>query len=197
MIARQTPMTVSYTHLDVYKRQLLLCAALLGSCASAPASRAQTAPVTLHVCIDLDTSEKLENRLRAAFRRFHPDVELTVTQLPVPDGSPQTAERRASLAQEIRTQVMAGKGPDVFLLAAWPFPDVERLFPDLQKTMRTGAFLDLGPQLEQRSDWSPEDFPAPLFGAGTVDGAVSYTHLDVYKRQVREMFKGLVSVVSI
>lgn len=152
---------------------LLLCAALLGSCTVAhqQSSSAQS-PATLHVFTDLSLDS---HTLRAAFRRLHPDVELTITQLPAITADPRSAERQEAAIQEIRTQVMAGKGPDVFLLSAWPLFDVERLFPDLQKTMRTGAFLDLGPLLEQRSDWSPEDFPAPLFGAGTVDGAL-YLH---------------------
>lgn len=152
---------------------LLLCAALLCSCAAAQqqSSSAQSSTV-LHVFTDLSLDS---HALRSAFRRLHPDVELTITQLPAITADPRSAERQEAAIQEIRTQVMAGKGPDVFLLSTWYVGGIESLFPDLQKAMRSGAFLDLAPLLEQRADWSPEDFPAPLFKAGTVDGAL-YLH---------------------
>ena len=59
---------------------------------------------------------------------------------------PRETQEREQLATRLRTEIMAGKGPDAFILgtvdplAAEP---LEGLFPDPEKAMRSHLFLDL------------------------------------------------------
>jgi hypothetical protein len=76
-------------------------------------------------------------------------------------------ENRETMLTQLRTQVMAGKGPDLFIMAS--DPNVQALFQDPEKTMRGGAFCDVLPLFRQ-AEISMDDFIAPVMAAGQVNG---------------------------
>lgn len=58
------------------------------------------------------------------------------------EGTPESAlEKRNTVVQQIKTEMMAGEGPDLFLLPSYGSP--AELFPDALKTMSSGVFADL------------------------------------------------------
>ena len=129
---------VSYTHLDVYKRQVL-CLSSSGCKGENPQPKKET----LTVCVE----EELFDYTRDLLDLWEMLNEGVQGKLEVIPQDTDTAEIKAS---NIRTELMSGEGPDVFLLS-------------------TGAARANMPDLFQ----NPEKLMS-----------VSYTHLDVYKRQV-------------
>lgn len=58
------------------------------------------------------------------------------------EGTPESAlEKRNSVIQQIKTEMMAGEGPDLFLMPSYGSPS--ELFPDALKTISSGVFADL------------------------------------------------------
>ncbi|MDD2992835.1 MAG: extracellular solute-binding protein [Pygmaiobacter sp.] len=108
----------------------------------------------LTICVDeMDTSEA--NTVLQLSRSSHPNVEVETVCLP-------TAYRdnggRATMIQNIRTQLMAGGGPDVFWVDTAIVLDAQtcqwgqnNLFGNFEKTAATGAFLNIKEVLPQET----------------------------------------------
>ena len=157
------------------KRVYLLIAILIAVLLCGYNEPKASTSLSLHVCLERvsGNDDLAAGQLERAFHLLHPEVALTVTVIP---SELEDAEGRQALLQSIRTQVMSGQGPDMFLTDAQPVWNSDGspgdcLFPDLQKAMRGGVFLDLAPLLAQRADWPGAEIPAPLLAAGAVDGA--------------------------
>jgi hypothetical protein len=98
------------------------------------------------------------------------NVEIEMIELPDPMTEPALYE---TVKRRIQTQLMSGKGPDLFILNA-PDRELEGFFPDVEKAMRSGLFCDLR---ELYTDpfsgtvYIDEDRdPAVVFTAGQIDG---------------------------
>lgn len=133
---------------------------LVGSCASKQNSK-------LRICFDigapfdLDMGSSLQQMYVEAFQSIieragfsSDDVELEI----VYSDESQTTERSATL-QRIRTEIMTGRGPDVFVCVCDPRREFsvvdDRLFPYPEKAMESGFFLPMDPYLDdlERSPW--------------------------------------------
>lgn len=81
------------------------------------------------------------------YTKNHPSVEISIERLP------DRAEEREPVLQRMRTEIMAGKGPDIFLLPTVTVPTdlssslafLEPLFQDVEQNMHGGKFLDISP----------------------------------------------------
>lgn len=117
------------------------------------------------------------------YKHLYPKQRITLTVLPpahvkaTGEYTAAAAEKRNAMLQEIRVQLMAGEGPDVFLTGTtnlWEYaPDMptgECLFPDVWKTVQAGAFADMADYLESDADFLRQDYIEPLFDAGKLDG---------------------------
>ena len=82
------------------------------------------------------------------FREMYPDVEVTSTVLS--DDEYETM---------IRTEIPAGRGPDLL------FSHGEDL-PDVYKTMSSGVFLDLNPYFLYDEEFHPEDYFTGMLDSG-------------------------------
>lgn len=158
---------------------LLLAASLLAGCAgsaggasgSAPQSAGGAGtqePVALTICLDPDAQAQYGASLRALLAEEFPQVEAQYELLPEDpgyyprqDGTDETAAK----AMQLRTEIMAGQGPDLFLLCA----DNRLLFPDPDKQMRAGVFLDLGPYMDTIA--AGHSLNETVLAAGQADGA--------------------------
>ena len=94
---------------------------------------------TLKVCIN-DTNRWYMDTLVEGWQEIEGGLEVEIVEIPT-DG--ESAELKLS---ELRTEIMAGEGPDIFVLSCTP-PTVdashEDLFRDLGKAMEAGMFLPL------------------------------------------------------
>ncbi len=76
--------------------------------------------------------------------KLHPETEIEIEIIPFIDNQPtEKMEKNRKTADDMQVQVLAGKGPDVFIL------DKEnRVFPDMIKSSYNGVFLDLNPVMD-------------------------------------------------
>lgn len=151
-------------------RNFARCFALLGvlvllfACTGGCVRQTDTAQEAgLRVFMDTGGSSISPDRIKwlvNAFSEAHDGVEVVIEELPV-----RQAEHEAYL-ERIRTQIMAGHGPDVFLIG----PE-STLFPDMNQSIRSGIFLDLSAYYDGDSTLPKERLSAAIMGAGVVDGA--------------------------
>lgn len=103
------------------------------------------------------------------FRESHPNVTVEVEVLP------GTEEARSARLQALRTEIMAGKGPDLFLLPAgrlsgedwWEMPP---LFQNVEQAMRNGQFADLSAFYDADTELKTDELQQSIMDAGVLDG---------------------------
>ena len=89
----------------------------------------------------------------------------------------EDAQERETQISSLRVEVMAGGGPDGYLFSSptsnMTFNGEGRpaaLFPDVQRTMQSGAFLPLDDYIKESEYLRSEDHFAPVFDTGKTDG---------------------------
>jgi beta-lactamase regulating signal transducer with metallopeptidase domain len=122
----------------------------------------------LTVCYDSAVSLSQSSAMKA-FTAANPDVKIKYVILPDRSmGSAFKQENRDTMIAQLRTQVMAGEGPDLFILQSGTYKSTA-FFQDIEKAMRGGVFCDLLPLFRQ-AELSMDDFIAPVMEAGQVGG---------------------------
>ncbi len=86
------------------------------------------------------------------FKELYPEIEVSYTIL-----SDEEFETR------IRTEIPAGGGPDLVLMA-------DGTFPDIYKTMQTDLFEDLNPWFGTDEEIALSDFVKPVMDGGILNG---------------------------
>lgn len=135
---------------------------------------------TLWVITEQSTSDGINYQAEQAAEAFeseHQNVTIRIEILPTDE------EERDIYLQQLRTQIMAGNGPDVYLLPTGSdliidSPDsnyttvttVDPLFHDIEQTMRLGIFADLHSYFEADTELNTASLQREIMNAGTVDG---------------------------
>ena len=98
-----------------------------------------------------------------AWEVLNPGVKASIVVIP------RDEEKAELKITSLKTELMAGEGPDVFILQAKP-PIVEGsltgLFPDPQKAISTGVFLKLDDYIARAKYMDPSTFPSIILNAG-------------------------------
>lgn len=133
----------------------ILCLAfilLMGSCGQGQGKKLRVCFDVGHIMDIQNGSSNLQSYVESFLRRLT-EVEKSGGLSPdevaieiIPSDRSQTTERSATL-QRIRTEIMTGGGPDVFVCAADMEPHLavhdDRLFPYVEKAQESGFFLPL------------------------------------------------------
>ena len=145
---------------------LLIVVVLLSGCASSGGDNALYAELptqpqsneSLWIYCDFGNEEMLSNAM-TRFKADHPDVELKFTTMEYnSSGSGFYADVLLEQYQQLATQIMAGEGPDVFMIG--------NEVMDVEKMVRQGLFADLEPFFQaDRFDWEP-------YNRAVMDGGV-------------------------
>ena len=85
-----------------------------------------------------------------------------------------TAEREAEIHQ-LNTEILSGKGPDLFIMEGNRLTNVN-LFPDIEKSMMNGAFLDLTDVMDSNEF---TDIFCPMYY--DYDACIKYSEGDIQK----------------
>lgn len=127
---------------------LILTACILAACAPAPASGGTAADqekITFTICVTPFTDRVFYQTLHIKLKQLFPDVSFEFVTVPDDSASdPQVMEAEAAALTKLRTEIMSGRGPDLFVLNAIHL----RLIQDPDKQMRAGVFADLAPYLD-------------------------------------------------
>ena len=86
---------------------------------------------------------------------------------------PDDKEKREIEIQKLRTEIMAGKGPDVYIMVPEPENTVEEVMPLLEnpyQTMQSGALASLDEFMEKDSYWEESTYNKNILKAGQYDG---------------------------
>ena len=111
------------------------------------------------------------------FREKYEDVDVIVERLPLAE------EAREIRLQQLRTEIMAGKGPDIFLLptSLTEFETdegggfyLESLFPDINQAMHNGLFMDISDLYDKDTELDKDGLLTAVMDAGKV-GEARYT----------------------
>lgn len=130
----------------------------------------------LTVLVDTNFNEVCAKPLMEAAEWKYPNIELEFISLPM-----EGVERETYL-QNIRTEIMAGAGPDIFLLSSWncdditwnmatgrEYPRVEPVFKSVEDSMNNATFLTLDQYIEKSEYINLEDHIKPIMDAGRND----------------------------
>lgn len=151
--------------------------------ASGCGKKAENAP-SLWVVTEESEEDGMNQQVRQVIKDFqsdHPGVEVTLDVLPT-----DSAQRELVLKQ-LRTKIMAGKGPDVYLLpscnscryapTAWRPSEyltlpaqVEPLFLDPIRAMYSGVFMDISRFYDSDTGLHTEELQPDVMEAGTLGG---------------------------
>ena len=141
----------------------------------------------LHILVDFRVDDEIE---KTALHNFAFSLQETggLENL-VFERLPQTGAERTTRIQRLRTEIMAGSGPDVFILAAGGWGTGEEFIPYPEKVMENGLFLTLDTYMENNSQFTNwDDQQQVVLAAGrTEEGQqiipLSYTFpVQVYKQ---------------
>ncbi len=144
----------------------ILIIIVLSGCAAAGVQLSKT---RVHVIIS--GSQNTGNALHAdvvdfavEYEEKHPDIDI-VTTLLLNDNT----ERAEAEMKKMRTKIMAGKGPDLFILQGVTPGEQEMtyLFPNVNKTMQNGVFACLDKYMEKDQRWETEEVMEKALEAGT------------------------------
>lgn len=121
------------------------------------------------------------NQVIAAFQEDHPEITIQLDILP------QEENERELTIQKLRTQLMAGNGPDILLLPtvcarifnySWTLNEAETissrsspLLLDVTQSMRTGIFLDISAFYDNDEALGKEALQQTIMDAGTLGDA--------------------------
>ena len=152
----------------------LLCVASLVSCKSSNPSEGNKKEETPEVVEDTrdhskmiiaisESQKEFYSMAIAKYVQFHPETEIDVEVIPHMNNAPtEENEKIKKEMKDMQVQIMAGKGPDVFLL------DEENIvLPDMVKSSYNGVFLDLNTVIEGLADMPLNQ---TVLKAGEVDG---------------------------
>ena len=127
---------------------VLLCLILLISCTACGSGKFDPdKPVTITILCEDFWADVAGESLQDIVSYYYPSISLEFVTLTDSDQN----EREMQLTN-IRTEIMAGKGPDIFICNTWQPECIEEdrkepLFRDPVKAMQNGTFLDLDPYI--------------------------------------------------
>ena len=111
-------------------------------------------------------------RVISRFKELRPDIAIELEVLPrTTIMEPDNGELRNLMLERLRTEILAGKGPDVYLMH--PYAKVrtdDDLFPDVQLAIRNGMFKDISALYDADSDLETEKLHPDIMNAGIYDG---------------------------
>lgn len=150
---------------------LLLTLVVLLSCFCS--CKPESKEVTLTLLVEESFLNVAEKELVELVDYLYPEITLEFTTLPV-DGT-----KRDAALQNIRTEIMAGSGPDIFILSTWnqqmltwgaaifdEIPRVEPVFKSIDDAMNNGVFLNLDKYIEKSEFIDLEDHVEIIMKAG-------------------------------
>lgn len=110
------------------------------------------------------TSVAMIKEVKNKFQEIHQEVSLRIDILPTDE-----SEREVYL-ERLRVEMLAGNGPDIYLMPTALAHDVEMLIPDVNLAMNNGMFADISTYYDTDEKLETQDLHQDVMDAGVVDG---------------------------
>ena len=145
---------------------LVLCMMITVMPFSACAEKEPEGPVTITIMTEAQANQfyYLNEKLKAIYGG---EIQIDFEKLRS-DQNLDVAEREAEL-QRVRTEIMAGEGPDIFYLPTSTAMMFEGVFTNVAEAMNNGIFLPLDDYIAESEIFDPEDYIEPILEAGKAD----------------------------
>lgn len=104
------------------------------------------------------------NTLIRRFERKYENVEI------VTEAIPEDVSTRDIFFKRIRAEILAGDGPDLYLMPTYGVPST-MLFSDVNQVMRNDVFLDISEYYDADTELGKEGLNTVVMDAGVVNGA--------------------------
>ncbi len=114
---------------------------------------------TLTICIDSFFVDEAKELIEA-WQIFNKDIDVDLVVIP------EKADEAEIKITEIRTAIMSGEGPDIFIL---PTNVSAPLFDNVEKTMQSEIFLPLDDYIKQAQYMHVDAFNPMIFNSGKTD----------------------------
>ena len=161
---------------------LLLCILLLYGCNQINDTSAET--VTLWVVTEVSKTDGMNYQAEMIAEQFEKEHENVSVKLEI---LPTEEEERERYLKQLRTKIMAGKGPDVYLLPTGntlttdlPSNSSQKretleysivpLFSDVAQAMYNGIFADISQYYNEDTELQIETLNQDVMNAGVIDG---------------------------
>lgn len=155
---------------------LTLCLCLLSGCGK---DEIPTEDTELWVMTELTEKYRMNDqaeRVIAQFEEMYPNVTVKLDILPT------DAEEREVYLYKLRTQIMAGTGPDVYLMPTYSYvpqnnksipgyKKIDLLFQDVEMAMYNGLFCDISEYYDADEALNKEELNTAVMDGGVLDGA--------------------------
>lgn len=145
------------------RRTVIFCIMLFIICVLGGCQKKEKEEKVFRVLVESLLQDEAETA-KKEWEKEHTDVQMKIEVLS------RDKEKRSMQIQKIRTEILAGKGPDAFLLNCYEeFTDQsENLFENVNKAMESGTFADLASYMEKDAYWKSGQYQMALLGAGKI-----------------------------
>ena len=150
---------------------VIMMALMLCGCGTQGAAQEPTGSdgeITLWVVTEETTQYGMNGqaqKLVTEFENTHDGVNIRLDILPT------DSEEREIYLKQLRTEIMAGAGPDVYLLPVQPYGSMEQLFSDVTQAMYNGLFSDISEFYSADKSLNTDSLVTAIMDAGTIADA--------------------------
>lgn len=161
---------------------LLLCVLVLCGCNQR--NNTSTENVTLWVVTEISKTDGMNNQAEMIAKQFEEEHENVTVELEI---LPTEEEERQRYLKQLQTKIMAGKGPDIYLLPTGnmlttDLPSnasqkretleysIDPLFRDVTQAMYNGIFADISQYYDHDTELGTEALNQDVMNAGVIEG---------------------------
>lgn len=119
---------------------------------------------TLWIVTSSGTMYSLIKRVTEQFGEEHEGLTINLEKLPL------DAEEREAYMERLRVQIMAGNGPDIYLLPL-EFVGSDQLFNDVTQSKMNGLFLDISEYYDADEELNKDGLVTEIMNAGVLNGS--------------------------
>ena len=137
-------------------------------------------PITLRILSNANPNGTygMDYEIKRLIKQYQADHENVTIEL---ESLPASGEERETRLEQLRTEIMAGQGPDIYLITPYMVEQIapyayqtvidEGLFPDVQQAMYNGLFYDVSALYDADDELDTEGLISGVMDAGVADGA--------------------------
>lgn len=167
--------TVEKSTVVVRFLSLVLCLIILTGCGTEEVlAQTEISPIELWVVTEKTVWDGMNHQAKTLIKQFESENEDVSVKL---DILPTNQEERSVYLEKLRTEIIADRGPDVYLLPTSDYlkleypvkyttVKIEQIFGDVVSSMRNGLFYDISEYYDADTELKKEELITEVMNAG-------------------------------